>query len=336
VKGNGSDKMDEALNARSIDLVVPPEFNQKRLDLFLGTCSPFSRTRGRALVESGRVAVDGRIADRPALKVFVGAVVHIDVPLPTPSELIPEPIPIEILYEDSDVAVVNKPSGMVVHPADGVYTGTLVNALLYHLEGLSGIGGRLRPGIVHRLDKETSGAIIVAKNDLAHQRLAEQFKSRETEKEYVALVQGIPTSREFTVDAPIGRHPTDRKQMAVLRSGGRRAISRFRVETCWHGFALIRAFPMTGRTHQIRVHLSSRHLPVVGDLVYGYRNRGKLRTGLALLCDQRGGFFLHSHKITLRHPASGETVTYEAPIEPVFLETIEALDRTLEREGVQP
>jgi 23S rRNA pseudouridine1911/1915/1917 synthase len=319
------------IGTRVVDVEVPPEGEGTRLDVFLVSVAGLSRNQIQSLIKEGEVRMNGEVEMRPGCRLQGGEKIMLRIPPPRPSNLKAEPLGLDVIYQDSDVGIINKPSGVIVHPSEGIRTGTLVNAMLYHLTDLSGIGGKLRPGIVHRLDKETSGVLVVAKNNRAHRGLADQFKQHTVKKEYLALVYGSCGEEEFEVNAPIARHPRDRKRMAVVRSG-KEAITFFKVEARWRTFVLFRAFPRTGRTHQIRVHLAHRHLPIVGDTVYGYRNRGVLRTGLSLLCNRRGGFYLHAHRITLDHPRTGETMTFEAPLEPVFVETIEALDRTLGRE----
>jgi len=317
---------------RMVDLAVPREEAGNRLDTYLVSATGSSRNRVQALIKAGAVKVNGSAVGRPGHRLKGGERIVVWIPPVAPADVEPEPLALEVVYQDADMAVINKRSGMIVHPSERVRTGTLVNAILHHLTDLSGIGGKLRPGIVHRLDKETSGVLVVAKNDAAHRSLAAQFKRQVVKKEYLALVYGSCVENEFEVSAPIGRHPRDRKRMAIVE-GGRAAVTLFRVEARWQAYVLLRAFPKTGRTHQIRVHLARRHLPIVGDVEYGYRNRGVLRTGMALLCERRGGFFLHAHRITLSHPRTGETVGFEAPLEAVFEEAIEALDRTLGREA---
>jgi len=317
---------------RVFEVRVPAEGKGSRLDTFLVSAMGMSRNRIQSLIKGGGVAVNGKAEARPGPRLRGGEGISVRIPAPRPANVEPEALSLGIMYQDPDIAVVNKPAGVVVHPSESHRTGTLVNAMLYHLTDLSGIGGELRPGIVHRLDKETSGVLVVAKNDLAHRVLAGQFKHQVVKKEYLAIAHGACRQDEFEVDAPIGRDPRNRKRMTVsLR--GKPAVTFFRVEARWKGFLLVRAFPRTGRTHQIRVHLAHKGLPIVGDSVYGYRNRGVLRTGLALLCSRRGGFLLHAQRITLNHPRTGEKVTFEAPLEPVFAETIEALDQTWVREG---
>lgn len=317
--------------ARIVRVDVRPEGKGSRLDTYLVSATGVSRNQIQTLIKEGGVRVDGLVEVRTGSRLRGGEKVSIRIPPPRPSSLEPEPLALDIIYQDPDIAVINKPTGVIVHPSERIRTGTLVNAMLHHLTDLSGIGGKLRPGIVHRLDKETSGVMVVAKNDQAHRALAGQFKQHSVRKEYLALVYGTSGENEFEVNAPIARHPRDRKRMTVARSG-KEAVTLFKVEARWRTFLLLRAFPRTGRTHQIRVHLAHRHLPIVGDTEYGYRNRGVLRTGLALLCSQRGGFYLHAHRITLKHPRTGKAATFEAPLEAVFVETIQALDRTLGRE----
>jgi 23S rRNA pseudouridine1911/1915/1917 synthase len=317
--------------ARTVETTVPPGLAGTRLDVYLSSLTDLSRTRVQNLIRDGAALVDDEPEERCSIRLSGGERICFHIPPPVPSSVEPEPLGLDVIYQDKDIAVINKPSGVVVHPTDSLRTGTLVNAMLHHLRDLSGTGGKLRPGIVHRLDRETSGIMVVAKNDEAHRHLARQFKQHVVRKEYLALVHGRSREDAFEVEEPIARHPRNRKRMAMV-SGGKEAKTRFEVEARWEQYLLLRAFPLTGRTHQIRVHLGRKHLHIVGDTLYGYRNRGPLRTGLALLCSERGGFFLHARRLTFIHPRTGGTLTYEAPLEPVFREALESLDETLGRE----
>ena len=235
--------------------------------------------------------------------VRLGDTVRYTVPEAKPIELVPEDIPLDIVYEDEDICVVNKPRGMVVHPAVGNESGTLVNALLYHFGDLSSIGGEIRPGIVHRIDKMTSGLLVVAKNDTAHERLARQFADHSAHRSYIALVAGNIREDAGTVDAPIGRHPTERKRMAVVENG-RRAVTHFRVLYRFSSVTVLALELETGRTHQIRVHMAHIHHPVVGDQVY---SSGKNALGME-------GQALHGWRLQLTHPVTGEPMSFEAPL----------------------
>jgi 23S rRNA pseudouridine1911/1915/1917 synthase len=297
-----------------------------RLDRFLAEQMPdLSRSLVQRLVEEGQVTVDDRPA-KPSMRLRGGEQVRVRLPRSEPATLKPEPIPIEVVYEDDALIVINKPRGMVVHPAPGAATGTLVNAVLAHCpDELSRIGGEDRPGIVHRLDKDTSGLIVVAKTDAAHRSLAGQVQQRSAERLYLALVWGQPRFEKAIVDAPIGRHPTDRKRMAVVTSGpssqrARNAVTELEVKERLGFCALLEAKLRTGRTHQIRVHCSHIGLPVVGDPVYGgtrqapaevFRKSEHRRRWEDLLADL-GGQALHAYRLSFTHPSTGERMTFEA------------------------
>jgi 23S rRNA pseudouridine1911/1915/1917 synthase len=287
-----------------------------RLDTLVAERLDISRSRAAQLIETGQVLVDGapaRKRDRPP----AGALVQVRLPAPVPSPLNPEAIPLDILYEDSALLVVNKPAGLVVHPAPGHATGTLVHGLLHHVGDLSGIGGVLRPGIVHRLDRDTSGLMLVAKHDEAHRRLAGDLKERRIRRIYLAALWGRLPDDRVTVDAPIGRDPADRKRMAVLEDG-RRSVTRFQRLERWIAAELVRAELESGRTHQIRVH--ARHLghPVVGDATYGAgRERGfsgAARRWAGELTRRTPRQFLHATELRFRHPVSREEMVFTAPL----------------------
>ena len=287
-----------------------------RLDAYLAAQLPLSRSRIVQLIETGMVRVDGEVPrkrDVPA----VGNLIEVRVPPAEPSPLTPEPIALDILYQDPDLLVIDKPAGLVVHPAPGHRSGTLVNALLHQVDDLSGIGGVLRPGIVHRLDRDTSGLLIVAKNDLAHRRLAEDLRRRRIVRRYLAAAWGHLAREEETVDAPIGRHPGDRKRMAVVE-GGRRAVTHFRVLERWRAADLVQAQLETGRTHQIRVHLAQLGHPVVGDPVYGAgRERGfsgDARGWARQLARRVTRQFLHAAELRFVHPRSGEEMRFKSDL----------------------
>lgn len=292
-----------------------------RLDVFLTRENPgLTRSFIQKLIEEGQVIVNKNPA-RASYRVKVGDEVVLRIPPPRDLEVLPENIPLDIYYEDEDVVVVNKPRGMVVHPAEGNYSGTLVNALLYHCRDLSGVGGVLRPGIVHRLDKETSGLIMVAKNDFAHLELARQLKERQVNRRYIALAHGNFKEEEGTVDAPIGRHPKDRQRMAVVRQNGRRAVTHYRVLERFGQYTLLELKLETGRTHQIRVHMSYIGHPLVGDLKYG---PAKPHFGLQ-------GQFLHAAVLGFVHPRKGNYLEFSAPL-PRELDEILATLRNSYRE----
>ena len=261
--------------------------------------------------------VDGRPV-RGKEKAVPGTVIELDVPEAVEPRIEPEDLPLKILYEDKDVILVNKPKGMVVHPAAGHTSGTLVNALLFHCKGeLSGINGVLRPGIVHRIDRDTTGVLIACKNDRAHNCLAEQLKEHTVTRRYRALVCGNIKEDEGTVDAPIGRHPTDRKKMAVVRSGGREAVTHYRVLERFGNYTYIECRLETGRTHQIRVHMAGMGHPLLGDQVYG-RVKAPFRLE---------GQTLHAMILGFMHPSSGEYMEFEAPLPEYFAALLETLQR---------
>jgi 23S rRNA pseudouridine1911/1915/1917 synthase len=298
--------------ARAVRLVVDEEAGG-RLDAWLAARLPdLSRTRLAQLLAGGRVTVNGRPAKK-SYRPEPGDVVDVEVPPPEPSAVAAEAIPLEIVYQDEDLLVLDKPAGIVVHPAPGHRGGTLVNALLYHVSDLSGIGGVLRPGIVHRLDKDTSGLLLVAKNDAAHRALADALKRREIRRIYWTLAWGHLPEDEVTVDAPIARSATDRKRMAV-HEGGRRALTRFTRLERWPAADLLRAELETGRTHQIRVHLAHIGHPVVGDPVYGgggaRRMSGPTLAWARELERRVPRQFLHAAELRFRHPRTGEPMRF--------------------------
>ena len=275
-----------------------------------------SRTRVQALVEDGLVLLNGQPA-RKSERLDVGQQIEVRVPAPEPLTLEPEDIPLDVFFEDGSVLVVNKAAGMVVHPGRGHSTGTLVNALLAHATDLSGIGGKLRPGIVHRLDKDTSGLLVVAKTDAAHHALSEALQRREIKRLYQAASWGHLSESPLEVEAPVGRDPANRRRMAVVQ-GGRRAVTHFRVAEHWPGAELLEVALETGRTHQIRVHLSHIGHPVVGDAVYGVGwergMSGKAHRWAQLLNKRVPRQFLHAWRLSFRHPVSEETLRFEAPL----------------------
>lgn len=292
-----------------------------RVDRYIAQEAPdLSRSLVQKLLQEGRVTVGGQVP-KASYKVQAGDEIIVRVPSPEPTEVRPEAIPLTIVYEDADIVVVDKPAGMVVHPAHGHYTGTLVNALLAHCPDLAGIGGELRPGIVHRLDKDTSGLLIVAKNDAAHRQLQSQFQARLVRKTYLALVEGIPHAAHGVIDAPIGRDPQHRQRMAIATSAsrsGREARTEYHIVERFAQHALVEAEPVTGRTHQIRIHLAFIGHPIVGDRVYGHR---KQRLALPRQ-------FLHAARIAFTLPSSGQPVEFTSPLP----EDLAAVLKTL-REG---
>ena len=300
------------MNERTIERICESD---ARLDVFAAEAADITRSRAGALIREGCVLVNGSQQAKAGCKLRAGDRVTVRIPEAEPASIEAEDIDLDILYQDADVAVVFKPSGMVVHPAAGNERGTLVNALLKHLDNLSGIGGEIRPGIVHRIDKDTSGLLLVAKNDRAHVSLSDQIRAHSVHRAYQAIVIGNLRDDEGFVDAPIGRHPTDRKRMAVV-SGGREARTNWRVLERLRGATLIEARLTTGRTHQIRVHMASIGHPVLGDPVYGPK---KSPYPVA------GGQLLHAFQIGFVHPVTGEEMRFTAPPEPRFLNWLEKL-----------
>jgi len=292
-----------------------------RLDRYLaGLGLPVSRSRIQRLIEEGRVTVAGGPA-RASLKLRGGERIRVEIAAPEAPRSEPEALPIDLVYEDSWLAVVAKPAGLVVHPGPGHPSGTLVNALLHHCEDLSGIGGVLRPGIVHRLDKDTSGLLVVAKDDATHRALQAQFQGRAVEKVYLAVVLGRMEG-QGVLDRPVGRHPSDRKKMAVDAPRGRPAMTRWRALQALRGATLLEVRIETGRTHQIRVHLASAGHPVVGDPLYGgtRRARGVADPDARRRLGRELGQALHAWRLAFRHPQSGEPMRFEAPLpEPLLL-----------------
>ena len=300
------------------ELTLTADREGERADALLSRLAPgLTRSAAQKLLERGAATLDGkpvRKNDRPA----PGQVVVVRLPDPEPIGLIPQNIPLDVVYEDGDVIVVNKPVGLVVHPAPGHPDGTLVNALLYHCgTSLSGINGELRPGIVHRIDRDTSGLIIAAKNDRAHLALAAQLQDHSLARTYEAVAVGGLKEDSGTVDAPIGRHPVDRKKMAVDPKNGRRAVTHWSVLARYPGYTHVECRLETGRTHQIRVHLSSIGHPLLGDAVYGAK---KPVPGLAGQC-------LHARRLRFLHPATGEAVELECPLPDWFQEILRKIGR---------
>ena len=296
--------------------ITVDETDGSRLDVWLAAHLPQSRSRIAQLIESGMVRLNGELPRKRSVP-SVGDRILVRIPPPDPSPLTPEDIPLDILYQDSDLLVIDKPAGLVVHPAPGHRGGTLVNALLHGVSDLSGVGGVLRPGIVHRLDRDTSGLMLVAKNDLAHRALADDLRRRRVTRRYLAAAWGHLSEDEVTVDAPIGRHPNDRKRMGVVE-GGRSAVTHLRVLERWRAADLVQAQLESGRTHQIRVHLAHLGHPVVGDPVYGPgRERGfsgPARAWAAALARRVPRQFLHAAELGFTHPRTGEEMRFESPL----------------------
>jgi 23S rRNA pseudouridine1911/1915/1917 synthase len=305
---------------------VRPDLDGLRLDRALSELFPhFSRSFLARLIDQRHVRLDTEVPTKASHRVAAGQQVALHLPPPAPTALASQEIPITILHEDADLVVIDKPAGLVVHPAAGHADGTLVNALLFHIRDLSGVGGELRPGIVHRLDKDTSGVMIIAKGDDAHRRLTEAWNTDAVRKEYLALVYGTPTVAKGTIDAPIGRDPRDRKRMAVV-AGGRRAVTDYEVIERLRYASLLRLRLRTGRTHQIRVHLKHLGHPIVGDPVYsGPQWRGipdkKVQKTLSSLTRQA----LHAARITIPHPRTGEAMTFEAAVPEDMARALSAL-----------
>ncbi|MBN2047741.1 MAG: RluA family pseudouridine synthase [Anaerolineaceae bacterium] len=277
-----------------------------RLDKFLVECLPdYSRSRIQGWIGEERVTVNGEIAEKTGIKLDSGATVVVSIPPIKESKLVPEEIPLDIIFENNDLIILNKAPGIVVHPTAGHEAGTLVHAVLAHAPELEGVGGEHRPGVVHRLDKGTSGLIIFAKNDAAHQWLQKQFKNRLVRKEYLTLVDGHPPTPTGRIEAPIGRDPNHRKQMAVMPPGkGRKAVSEYHVEASYARHALIRVRIFTGRTHQIRLHMRFINCPVVGDTLYGHRHP-------SLPVNRQ---FLHAAHLEITLPGEHEPRSFDAPL----------------------
>ena len=299
-----------------IRLRASEESKNQRLDAFLASSlDGLTRSQATRLIESGEVAVDGKSVSKSSYKLAGGEDIAVTLPEPEPVEAVPQDIPLDVVYEDADVIVVNKPSGMVVHPAPGHPDGTLVNALLYHCAGtLSGIGGALRPGIVHRIDRDTSGLIIAAKNDAAHQYLSAQLADHTLARTYECIVVGKLREDRGTVDAPIARHPTDRKRMAVV-AGGREAVTHWEVIARYPGYTHVRCRLETGRTHQIRVHMAYIGHPILGDTVYGAK---KEVPGLTGQC-------LHAVGLRFLHPRTHEVVELSCPLPEEFTRMLQKI-----------
>lgn len=302
------------------ELVVSPDDEGERLDSYLASRTGISRSALQRLAADGCVTVNGDSV-RPSHKVKSGEVIWYSVPPPTPSHITGEELPLDIIYEDNDLIVINKPKGMIVHPAPGSASGTLVNALIAHCK-LAAVGGVERPGIVHRLDKDTSGLMVVAKNDAAHHSLQKQIQARTAERKYLALVWGNPRFEQAVVDAPIGRHPVDRKKMAVIESPAYRsrvATTDLRVLERFGPMTLLEAGLRTGRTHQVRVHAAYAGHPIIGDPVYSGNRRlhsgpKEFVAGVNQLIDHLGGQALHAYSLSFEHPRTGKPMTFTAPM----------------------
>ncbi|HPG92210.1 MAG TPA: RluA family pseudouridine synthase [Clostridia bacterium] len=302
--------------AKTIKLNIDEENDNERLDITIsGSVENFSRSQAQKLIESGGVKINGDTIEKPSKTVKNGDVIEIDCPELKPVEILPQNIPLDIVFQNSMLAVINKQRGLTVHPANGIYTDTLVNALLFHLSDLSGINGELRPGIVHRLDKETSGLMLVAKNDVAHRSLAEQIQTKECKRTYYALVEGVIKEDSGIIDKPIARSTVDRKKMAV-DSHGKTAVTEYTVLTRYAKNTLVKFQLQTGRTHQIRVHAKYIGHPVVGDKTYGYKNQ---RFNLE-------GQLLHSKEIQFTDPESGKVLQFQSDLPDYFLRILKIIE----------
>lgn len=312
---------------------VKPRTDGRRIDAYLASrFTDYSRSVIQRIIEAEAVHVNGRPV-KASYKVRSGDVVRVWLPELLDTAPVPEDIPIEVVYEDETLTVINKPPGMVTHPAKGNWKGTLVNAIQFHYDALSTVAGENRPGIVHRLDRDTSGLLVVVKDDLAHRKLALQFELREVHKEYLALVYGVPQRDNDYIERPIGFHPVTREKMAIrsLEDGGKPAVTFYEVLERFHGFALVRCQPQTGRTHQIRVHLTHIGHPIVADKAYS--GRDKLTLG-ELLGDDGGSSHetilidrqaLHAHSLKFTHPATGRPISLTAPLPEDMERTLSAL-----------
>lgn len=301
------------------EFLVQGEDEGERIDRYLSAaCEGLSRSYLQRLLKEGQVLV-GQRPVKASYKVQEGDLIQIEIPQAVEPEILAEPMDLDILYEDPDIILINKPKGMVVHPAAGHYTQTLVNGLMYHCRGqLSGINGVLRPGIVHRIDMDTTGVIIACKNDAAHNSIAAQLKEHSITRRYEAIVHGVVKEDEGTVDAPIGRHPTDRKRMSINYKNGKAAVTHYRVKERFKQFTYIECRLETGRTHQIRVHMASLCHPLLGDAVYGPSR-----------CPVQGltGQTLHAGVLGIRHPRTGEYMEFHAPLPEYFKGLLASLPR---------
>lgn len=307
----------------SKEFLVNAQEAEARLDIFLIGRIEGSRSFIQNLIKADHVSVNQKVR-KPNYRLTEGDVVAVSIPEAESVEIIPEDIPLDYIYEDHDIVIVNKPRGMVVHPALSNYSGTLVNALLFHCKDLSGINGAIRPGIVHRLDKDTSGVMMAAKNDMAHMGLAEQVKEHSAKRTYLALVQGNIVEEKGTIKAPIGRHPKDRMKMAVVFENSKEAITHFTVLERFGHHTLVECVLETGRTHQIRVHFAYIGHPVVNDPFYGYRKMDFPIQGQAL----------HSHTLDIIHPISNKKMHFEADIPEDFLNCIEFAKQYRLKKGI--
>jgi 23S rRNA pseudouridine1911/1915/1917 synthase len=323
----GSNSIENQQNGKPFSISVAEKDRGKRLDQFLSEANlSLSRSQAKKLIETGNILLNQK-PTKPSAHLKAGDIVSGTLAKPKSLPMEPEPIPLTILYEDSSIIVIDKPPGMVVHPAYGNPSGTLVNALLYHCKDLAGINGILRPGIVHRLDKDTSGVMVVAKDDEAYHQLTKQFKNRTVEKVYLAIAYGKFGQEEGLIDSAIGRHPSERKRMSTRTKKGRTAITRWKVMERLDGFTFLEIFPQTGRTHQIRVHLSSMGHPLLGDPLYGRKGRpGSIHDPVLKECLKKmNRQALHAHRLGFNHPRTGERVQFVSPIPQDMKEVLEGL-----------
>jgi 23S rRNA pseudouridine1911/1915/1917 synthase len=302
-----------------LQFIVPAEREGQRLDLFLADMIPsLSRSRLGSLIRAGDIVVNGT-SSKAAYRLKSDEQIEVTIPSPQPMDIVPEKVDFTVIFEDEDLIVIAKPPGIVVHPACGHQNGTLVHGLLAHCDNLSGISGTERPGIVHRLDKDTSGAMVIAKNDRTHHALAELFKNREVKKVYHAIVDGWPAQQQGCISQQIGRHRSNRKKMAVLEHGGREAV------TCWkvlrklpYALTYLEVKPETGRTHQIRVHMAHLGHPIAGDILYGRRNEKYSKCNIKRQA-------LHAYSLSFRHPVSGQEQEFISPVWPDMDEVLNSL-----------
>jgi 23S rRNA pseudouridine1911/1915/1917 synthase len=316
---------------KHLELTYPPDGEPVRLDHFLAQeLEDQTRAAVQRLIESGNVLVDGKSA-KASLKLKGGEQISVEIPAPVAAEPQPEAIPLEVLYEDHDLIVINKPAGMVVHPGAGNPAGTLVNALLAHCTDLSGIGGELRPGIVHRLDKDTSGVLVAAKNDRTHQALSEQFGVHSVKRIYQALVYGNPKEDTGKIEGIIGRHPTERLRLSGKAKSGKHAVTRWRVRERYGRITLVELRLETGRTHQIRVHLSEAGFPLLGDPLYAHGGRlnNLTDTQLRAMITRLGRQALHAHCLGFIHPTTGEYLEFTVEMPEDMAELVEYLRRSI-------
>lgn len=312
-------------------LLFPDDRPVERLDTFVSECLPdISRSQLKKLIDCGQITLN-HAPTKASIKLRGGESIQVILPDPEPIAALPEAIPLHILYEDHDVIVIDKPAGMVVHPAAGHSRGTLVNALLHHCTDLAGIGSELRPGIVHRIDKDTSGVLVVTKNDLSHQHLAAQFKEHSIKRHYLALIHGAPQGQSGIIDQPIGRHPTQRKKMSGKARNGRRAVTHWKILKQYNinRLSLVELQLETGRTHQIRVHFAEINCPLIGDPLYGNRSRTTAIKDMELrkLINQLPGQALHAQSLGFIHPRSGKYLEFSSKIPETLQNILTYLDQ---------